>query len=83
MSQRNRRGTLKRSGTSRLKEHPNLRQFFRHLEWDRSNQDAYELAAQTPNSASVSGNAKEQSNDAFAPTLVQLQQRSRRRAKGE
>jgi hypothetical protein len=82
MSQRSRRGTLKRSGTSRLKEHPNLGQFFRDLEWDRSNQDAYEPASQTPNSAALSGLAQGQTSGEFTPTLVQLQQRSRRRARG-
>lgn len=82
MSQRNRKGVLRRSGSSRLRDHPNLEQFFRDLEWDRSNQDAYDPNPAAQRAPSLSEAVSSRPQDGFTPQLMQLQHRSRRRARG-
>jgi hypothetical protein len=70
------RGALRRSGTSKLKEHPSLRQFFRDLEWDRSNQDAYAEGRPTRSLTRVT---TARSREEFSPSLASLERRRRRR----
>lgn len=81
MSQRNRRGLLRRSGTSRLKDHPNLERFFRDLEWDRSNQDAYDTNLSARRAAPLGDKSSARQKEGFTSQLTQLQNRSRRRAR--